>query len=140
MLLFLILFVTIPLVELYLLIKVGSVIGALPTIALALFTAALGAILVRAQGLAVLLRVRAMVERGETPAFELIDGAVLLLAGFALLLPGFFTDAVGCLLLIPPLRRALIRRYIALTPVPAEVVAVQAPRARIIEGEFRRDD
>lgn len=139
MLLFLILFVSIPLVELYLLIKVGSVIGALPTIALALFTAALGAALVRAQGISVLLRVRAMLERGETPAFELIDGAVLLLAGFALLLPGFFTDTVGFLLLIPPLRHALIRRYVELIPVPPDA-AGRPGGQRVIEGEFRRDD
>ena len=142
MLLFLILFVSIPLIELYLLIRVGSFIGALPTIALALLTAAIGAWLVRLQGLAVLMRVRTMLERGETPALELLDGAVLLACGFMLLLPGFFTDAVGFLLLVPALRHALIRRYIHVIPV-SPMHGQTGPRdagPRVIEGDYRRED
>lgn len=139
MLWFLLLFVSIPLVELYTLIKVGSVIGALPTIGLSLLTAALGAALVRIQGVSVLLRVRAMLERGETPAFELIDGALLLVCGFALLLPGFFTDAIGFLLLIPPLRHALIRRYVQVIAIDP-VAGGPAAGPRVIEGDYRRED
>lgn len=142
MLLFLILFVSIPLVELFLLIRVGSFIGALPTIGLALLTAAIGVWLVRMQGLAVLMRVRAMLERGETPALELLDGAVLLVCGFMLLLPGFFTDTVGFLLLVPTLRHALIRRYIHVIPVPP-IPGQPSSRdsgPRVIEGDFRRED
>ncbi|MBK5937688.1 exlusion protein FxsA [Halochromatium roseum] len=138
---FLLLFVFAPLIELYFLIQVGSVIGALPTILLSVLTAVVGGYLVRMQGVTVLMRVRAMLDRGETPALELLDGAVLLICGFALMLPGFITDAVGFALLMPPVRHALIRRYVDLVPVQPEVI-VREERStrRTIEGEWRRDD
>jgi UPF0716 protein FxsA len=135
--LFLLLLVGVPLLELYLLIQVGSEIGALPTIALSVLTAILGTWLVRMQGFAVLLRVRVMLERGETPALEVLDGAVLLIAGLMLLLPGFLTDALGFLLLIPPLRRLLIRRFVRV--LPAREGPQPDRRPRVIEGEFRRE-
>ena len=135
--LFLLLFVGIPLVELYLLIEVGSEIGAIPTIALSIFTAILGSLLVRVQGFSVLLRVRELMARGEPPALELLDGALLLIAGLMLLLPGFLTDALGFLLLIPPLRRILIRRFVRLVPVQSAPEGRTGPR--VIEGEFRRE-
>ncbi len=141
MLLFLLLFIGIPLVELYLLIEVGSVIGALPTIGLSLLTAAIGGYLVRVQGLGVLMRVRHMLEQGEMPALEMLDGAVLLAAGFALLLPGFVTDAVGFLLLIPPLRHALIKRYMHVVPVSQRGSSSRfQARSRVIDVEYRRED
>lgn len=138
---FLLLFVFAPLIELYFLIQVGSVIGALPTILLSILTAVIGGYLVRMQGLTVLMRVRAMLDRGETPALELLDGAVLLLCGFALMLPGFITDAVGFALLVPRVRHALIRRYVNLVPVHGGVI-VREERStrRTIEGDWRRDD
>lgn len=144
--LFLLLFVGAPLVELYFLIQVGSVIGALPTIALSILTAVLGGALVRMQGLAVIMRVRESLDRGEAPALALIDGAVLLMCGFLLLLPGFVTDIAGFLLLIPPLRHALIRRYVQLMPLERDVG--QEPdgdgrmghRPRIIDADYRRED
>lgn len=135
----LLVFVGTPLIELYFLLKIGSIVGALPTILLSVFTAALGGFLVRAQGLSVLMRVRAMVERGEVPAFEVMDGAILLLCGFSLLLPGFVTDAIGFLLLIPPLRHALIRRYVAVLPVASEVSVGPGPR-EFIDADYRRED
>ncbi len=138
--LFLLLFVCAPLVELYVLIQVGSVIGALPTIALSVLTAAIGGMLVRVQGLGVIMRVRDSLDRGEAPALDLIDGAVLLLCGFALLLPGFVTDVVGFLLLVPPLRHALIRRYIKVMPVVPVGGAGAPEQPRIIDGEYRRED
>ena len=144
MLWFLLLFVGAPLIELYFLIQVGSVIGALPTILLTILTAVVGGALVRFQGVGVLMRVRAMMEQGEVPALEVLDGAALLLAGFALLLPGFVTDAIGFLLLIPPLRRALIRRYVRIDPLvpPSSPFGTQEPGRgpRVIEGDYRRED
>lgn len=138
---FLLLFVFAPLIELYFLIQVGSVIGALPTILLSILTAVIGGYLVRMQGLAVLMRVRSMLERGETPALELLDGAVLLLCGFALLLPGFITDTVGFALLVPPLRRALVRRYVRVIPAQGDVIVRREQTSRrTIEGDWRRDD
>ena len=117
--LFLLLFVGVPLIELYLLIQVGSEIGALSTIALSVFTAILGSLLVRVQGFSVLLRVRTLLDHGETPALEVLDGALLLIAGLMLLLPGFLTDGLGFLLLIPPVRQWMIRRFVRLVPVQA---------------------
>ncbi|NBC46679.1 MAG: FxsA family protein [Gammaproteobacteria bacterium] len=138
---FLLIFVFAPLIELYFLIQVGSVIGALPTILLSILTAVIGGYLVRMQGLAVLMRVRSMLERGETPALELLDGAVLLLCGFALLLPGFITDAIGFALLVPPFRRALVRRYVQVMPAQGEVIVRRETSSRrTIEGDWRRND
>ena len=139
MFIFLLLFVGIPLLELYFLIQVGSEIGALPTIGLSILTALIGGMLVRVQGFAVLRRVRAATERDEVPALELLDGALLLAAGLVLMLPGFFTDLVGFLLLVPPVRQVLVSRFL-------RRVAQQAPTQgegssqKVIEGEFRREE
>lgn len=133
-------FVALPLGELYLLIKVGSQIGALSTILLSIFTAALGAALVRWQGFGMLMRVRESMARGEPPALEMMEGALILLAGFMLLLPGFVTDALGFLMLVPPLRRwltlALLKRSGRLTPAGSEARV----QVNVIEGKFRRDE
>lgn len=138
MIAFFLLFVGVPLFELYLLIQVGSQIGALPTIALSIATAMLGAVLVRIQGFQVMMRVFATLARDELPALAMLEGALLLAAGVLLLLPGFVTDLVGFLLLVPGLRRHLIARYLRLpgTPQPPP----DDSRPRIIEGEFRRED
>ncbi|MCB1873065.1 MAG: FxsA family protein, partial [Gammaproteobacteria bacterium] len=106
--LLLLLFVGIPLTELYFLIQVGAEIGAIPTITLTVFTAVLGGMMVRVQGFSTLLRVRDALSREEMPALEILEGAVLLVTGVMLLLPGFITDAIGFILLIPPIRRALL--------------------------------
>jgi UPF0716 protein FxsA len=116
LILFLLFLVGIPLVELYFLIQVGTEIGVLPTIGISLFTAALGGYLVRRQGFDVLARVRRVKDQGELPAMAVMDGALLLVAGLFLLLPGFLTDAVGFLLLIPAVRQHLIKRFIVILP------------------------
>ncbi len=102
------LFFLIPLIEIYLLIKVGSWLGAWPTVLLVVFTAVLGAFLLKQQGLATLERVRQSVAEGRVPAVELLEGAMLIIGGALLLTPGFFTDAIGFICLIPPLRRKII--------------------------------
>ncbi len=131
-----------PLVELYVLIEVGGEIGALPTIGLSIFTAVLGAWLVRLQGLSVLFRVRQTLARGETPAVEMLEGALLMMAGVLLLFPGFITDALGFLVLVSPLRRALVRavlrRAVAFGPPPG-AGGGRTPDVRVIEGEYRRE-
>ncbi|MFP4131683.1 MAG: FxsA family protein [Thiohalospira sp.] len=109
LLILLALFVGAPLVELYILIKVGEVIGAGITVLAVIGTAVLGAWLIRAQGLSTQARLRQRLAMGEMPAMEVLEGAALLVAGVTLLTPGFVTDTFGFLLLIPPLRRALIR-------------------------------
>ena len=138
-------FVAVPLVELYVLIEVGTKIGAIPTIALTVFTAVLGGLLVRLQGLSVLFRVRESLEREQVPAIELLEGALLLMAGVLLLLPGFITDALGFLLLISPLRRRLLiawlQRQGTLKPAgPAHRDTSSEHLRGHIEGEYRRED
>jgi UPF0716 protein FxsA len=98
------LFLIVPVVEIYLLIEVGSRIGAASTILLIIFTAMLGAVLLRIQGITTLARVQQSLNQGKLPATDLVGGLMLLLAGALLLTPGFFTDAVGFICLIPDIR------------------------------------
>ena len=107
-----VLFLLVPLTEIYLLIKVGGVIGAFPTIFLVVFTAVLGAFMLRVQGFSTISRIRETTARGGIPAIEMLEGAVLLVAGALLLTPGFFTDAIGFACLVPPLRRYVILRLL----------------------------
>lgn len=139
----LLLFFAIPLIEIYLLIKVGGVIGALPTVSLVVFTAVLGAWLVRWQGLSTLNRVRAMMMRGEVPAIEALEGVALLIAGALLLTPGFFTDTLGFLLLMPAVRRGVIQWMIKRHMLRINGGPPPGPRRRhgptTIEGEYKRE-
>lgn len=106
----LLLFVTIPIVEMALLIQVGAWIGVLPTIFLVVFTATLGIALLRWQGMETMYRVQQRLAAGELPGNELLEGAMLLVGGALLLTPGFVTDAMGFVCLIPVLRRPIARR------------------------------
>lgn len=101
----LVLFITVPLLELYILIHVGGLIGIMPTISICILTAVIGAALFRYQGLQTLYKVQSKLSQGELPATELIEGVILLLCGAMLLTPGFFTDGIGFLCLVPPVRR-----------------------------------
>ncbi|MFQ5896472.1 MAG: FxsA family protein [Nitrospinota bacterium] len=98
------LFTAVPLLELALLIEVGSRIGVVATLALVIFTGALGAALARAQGFAVLRRIQMELAEGRSPASSLVDGALILAAGLLLITPGLLTDALGFALLLPPFR------------------------------------
>ena len=136
------LFLIVPIIEIYLLIKVGGLIGAIPTVFLVVFTAVLGALLLRQQGFSTLGRVQATMARGEVPALELLEGAMLLFGGALLLTPGFFTDAIGFACLIPQLRQRIIlwalRRGVIMTPGGGSSKDhPQGPRT--IEGEFWQD-
>lgn len=94
-------FAVIPVLEIYLLIKVGSVIGPLSTIILVLVSAFVGASLARSQGAATMQKVRQSLNQGRMPAEELLDAFMIFGAGLVLLTPGFITDTLGILLLIP---------------------------------------
>lgn len=106
-LLILIALIAVPIVEITLLIEVGGLIGTWPVIALCIGTGVLGASLARSQGGETFRRMVARVNRGEVPIGELVDMMLLMLAGALLMTPGFVTDAVGLLLLVPPVRRSL---------------------------------
>ena len=136
----LLLFLIIPVAEIYLLIKVGGLIGALPTAGLVVFTAVLGATLMRVQGFTTLERMREALDRGELPTLPLVEGVVLLVSGALLLTPGFITDVIGFLGLAPPLRRLFARWVVR--RILQEKVGDQGGRgeSRTLEGEFWRDD
>lgn len=106
------LFILLPLAELYLLIEVGSGIGGLSTIALCLLTAALGGILVRHQGMRTFLQARELMDQGQPPAEQMLHGIMIAVSGISLFIPGFITDLIGFLLLIPMIRNWLSRRII----------------------------
>ena len=136
------LFLAVPLAEIFVLIEVGSMAGAGATIGLVALTAIAGAALMRAQGLATLLRAQAAMTRGEVPALELLEGAVILVSGALLLTPGFITDVSGFACLIPAVRRRLILAVAARAGGlrPASGDPNRSRRSRVLEGEFRRED
>jgi UPF0716 protein FxsA len=97
-------FTIIPFLEIYLLIEIGSYIGAFNTLMIVILTGFLGALLARHQGLKTMLKVRESLARGEMPAEHLLDALLILLAGIVLLTPGFLTDLAGFTILIPTTR------------------------------------
>lgn len=137
--LLLLVFIIVPIFELYLLIKVGGIIGALPTIAIVIITAVIGTWLLRQQGLATLQRYQNNLGQGKLPAMELVEGLVLLFGGALLLTPGFFTDAIGFLCLIPVTRQALIRRFVsyAKNHIQIRTVHMSGEQGHVYEGKSR---
>lgn len=130
------LFIAVPILELYVIIKVGGLIGVLPTIALLLAVSLLGAALLRHEGRGAWRRFNESIAERRFPGREVADGLLITLGGALLLTPGFITDAVGLLLLLPPTRaiaRRLLRGYIGRRLV---VVGAPGPSAA---GPGRRD-
>ncbi len=140
-------FILFPLLELALLIKVGSSIGVLTTLLLVIASALVGGFLLRIAGPATAWRARARLLSGEAPEQEMLDGLLMALGGFLLLLPGFLSDVLGVLCLLP-FTRHLLRKRLGLraaqrsahTSQPGQEAPKQ-PRPQVIEGEWeRRDD
>jgi len=130
MLLLILLFIVVPIAEIYVIIQVGQAIGALWTIALLIADSILGTMLMRSQGRAAWRRFNAAIASGRPPAREAFDGALVILGGAFLLAPGFITDVLGLSLLLPP-TRALYRRFIVrsvLGRTPAGRAAMFASR------------
>ncbi len=140
---FLVFFLT-PILEMYLLIRVGGYIGAWPTIGLVMLTAVIGVALLRVQGLATLTRGLGRLEGGELPAREMAEGILLAVAGALLLTPGFVTDGFGFLLLLPPVRAEVAERMLARVVVTGAAGGSRGPwrqdQTTIIEGEFESRD
>ncbi|KKF97992.1 MULTISPECIES: FxsA family protein [Methanosarcina] len=103
------LFLIIPVVEIYLLLKVGEIIGALNTVLIILITAGIGAYLTKSQGFRVLRQIQDATMQGYMPGNELLHGLFVLIGGFALLTPGFLTDTIGFSMLIPQIREIYVR-------------------------------
>lgn len=107
-LILLLLFIGIPILELAILIEVGGAIGLFPTIGLVILTAVIGTFLIRLQGVQLLFQAREKLARDEAPVKEILGGLSLIIAGLCLLTPGFFTDSIGFLMLIPSFRDRLM--------------------------------
>lgn len=109
-------FLVVPFLELFVILEVGSLLGVVPTVVLLVVVSIVGAWLAKREGVGVIRRIQRSVQRGQMPADELVDGALIVLAGALLVTPGFLTDILGISLLVPPTRaviRAAARRSIA---------------------------
>ncbi|RDH45392.1 FxsA family protein [Zooshikella ganghwensis] len=144
----LLLFIVVPVVEMLVLIKVGSWIGAFPTVGLVLLTAVIGLNLLRQQGFSTLMRARSKLQTGELPAQEMLEGIVLAVGGALLLTPGFVTDAFGFCCLLPVTRRAMIAavlrsgKFMAYTSTSQSYYQQTGERplnGDVIDGEFHRE-
>jgi UPF0716 protein FxsA len=116
------LFIVVPIVELFVIIQVGGAIGVWPTIALLVADSVLGSVLMKGQGRAVWRRFNAALAEGRIPHREVLDGALVILGGALLLTPGFISDILGLVLLLPP-TRALVRALVARRLLPRLVVS-----------------
>ncbi|HEX2105534.1 MAG TPA: FxsA family protein [Solirubrobacteraceae bacterium] len=140
--LLLVLFIVVPIVELYVILQVGQAIGVVPTIALLIADSILGSVLMRSQGRAAWRRFNAAVAEGRVPHREVLDAVLVIFGGALLLTPGFATDLLGVLLLLPP-TRAVIRGVLVRRLLPRMVVSGlggmrRAPRAGSRDGFDRR--
>ncbi|MCY1292783.1 hypothetical protein D9M68_229590 [compost metagenome] len=151
---FFFLFLLFPLLELAVLIQVGSAIGVLPTLLLVIATAVLGSVLLRVAGVATAWRARERLARGEMPEQEVLEGLLIAVGGGLLLLPGFISDVIGLFCLLPPTRRLLVgklrkkaaeqalrqRAFADDLQARAGQAQPNAARPNVIEGEYERRD
>ena len=107
---FLLLLISIPIVEIYLFIKMGSQIGAFNTILLVFITAFFGVVYARYEGFNTLRSGMSQIVKNELPVYEIISGAALAFAALLLILPGFATDCLGLLIIFPPTRKLIFKR------------------------------
>ena len=142
------LFTSVSLLEIFVLIKVGSFLGAFATVALVVITALVGSALVRSQGLQLLQQLQQRLAQGEMPGEQLIEGVMLLMTGVLLVTPGFVTDFCGLMLLQPAIRKriaVMVLANIKLNPNAAmnghfTQSHQQGCDKDVIEGEFERKD
>ena len=133
-------FIILPILEMYVLIKVGSNIGSLNTILLVLLTALIGVLLLRVQGFRTLMNARNKLSIAQLPAEEIIIGIFLAIGGALLLTPGFITDILGFLCLMPITRRLLLKTLLNnLKPFSAVNENKSSAKKDWIEGEFDKD-
>lgn len=107
----LLIFIFLPMIELYLLIMLGSRIGLMPTIGLIVLTGVLGASLARQQGLSTLAKIQNEMKQGKPPTQELVEGAMILVGGIVLLTPGILTDLFGFAMMVPGIRKPLAKQF-----------------------------
>lgn len=125
--------------EFWLLVKIGTVCGPFNTLFMLILAGMLGMAVLRRQGFSTLMRFQQRLDSGDSAAGEVLDGMLLALTGGLLMLPGFISDVLALLLLIPPLRRYLVRQWIKRHILQSPHVATSV-HANVIEGEFRREE
>ncbi|PKF62008.1 membrane protein FxsA [Psychromonas sp. psych-6C06] len=146
-----ILFTTVSLLEIFVLVKVGGVLGALPTVALVIVTALIGSALVRSQGLQLVAQLQQRLAKGEMPGQQLIEGIMLIVTGVLLVTPGFVTDLCGLLLLQPSIRATIAKTILANVKFSSATMGGGFSQHNsgfsqsnidndVIEGEFERKD
>ena len=147
----LILFIVMPILEMWVLISVGQEIGALPTIGLVLLTAVVGLALLRRQGISTVMRAQQKMQAGEMPAQEMAEGIFLAVGGALLLTPGFVTDAIGFACLVPGLRQLILGKLLGRFVVvhtsgygsysrPGSGSSKGQGSHDVIEGDFQREE
>ena len=125
-------FTIVPVIELTLLIKVGSYIGAINTILVVILTAAIGAYMVKMEGIGIMYRIQKNMQEGIFPGDELISGMMILVAGALLLTPGFFTDVIGFVMLVPVSRefiKKIAKRYIKIKMPPPDEIEIEIDKS-----------
>ena len=128
------LIISIPIIEIYLFIKIGSYIGAFNTISLIVITAVIGIIYARYEGFNTLKSGITQLTKNELPFYEIISGAALAFAALLLILPGFATDLIGLLIIFPPTRRLFLK------PIPKKYQTKPDVKKNFIEGEYEDID
>ena len=132
---FFLIFIGLPALEIFLLIKIGGEIGALNTLALIFLTAIIGVYYARIQGIETLRSGLKNLYQNQLPIYELISGASIALASMLLIIPGFFTDVIGFLLLIPFSRRMIIKLFLS-----KEKIEEKTQKNKTIDGEIVNKD
>ena len=130
----LLIIILVPIIEIYLFIKIGSQIGAFSTISLIFITAFLGIIYARYEGFNTLKSGMSQIVKNEMPIYEIISGAALAFAALLLILPGFATDIIGLLIIFPPTRKLLLKK------VSTKYSENKKKKQDFIEGEFEDID
>ena len=130
----LLLLISIPLIEIYLFIKIGSYIGAFNTVSLILITAIVGIIYARYEGFNTLRSGMSQLIKNEIPIYEIISGAALTFAALLLILPGFATDLIGLILIFPPSRKLILKNF------SKKYTSKNKKKKDYIDGEFEDKD
>ena len=130
----LLLLISIPLIEIYLFIKIGSNIGAFNTVSLILITAIVGIIYARYEGFHTLRSGMSQLIKNEIPVYEIISGAALAFAALLLILPGFATDLIGLILIFPPTRKLILKNF------SKKYTSKNQKKKDYIDGEFEDKD
>ena len=138
----LVIILIIPFLEIYLLLEVGSIIGAIPTIFLVASTAIIGSWLLKEQGFSTFQRLQQNLRQGILPAYEMIEGPIILAGGLLLLTPGFITDILGLACLIPSLRKKIAQYIIENSLIQQSGSFTKEPSSNVnvLEGEFEKED